>query len=247
MTSAWDQPAPEPAPAPRPNVAGMDLPALRALVTALGVADPGQAQAPGQAAGEGVEVEAGAVHPGDAGGQGDEGADHRQHPAQHDGPVAEALEEPVGLVQVLQVQQDVAAVALHRLAPAPGAEFVGRDGAEVAADRAEHPGDRDLGRGMAGPPAQERHLAPEGQEAGEGHDHLAGQRNAGALDGHQHRDPPWAHGHHEGGHPGDDGGKQLMQHGNSRLNFQCIAMALPWFPWDRELIINLFHEREPEP
>ena len=36
MTVAWDLPAPEPAPPPKPNVAGLDLPALRALVAALG-------------------------------------------------------------------------------------------------------------------------------------------------------------------------------------------------------------------
>ena len=116
------------------------------------------------------------------------------------------------MAQVARMQEDVAAVFLDGAAAAPSPDLIGGNAAQVAAQRPEDASDPDLRHGIARAQTEEGELALVGQVAGEGHDDFAGQRNAGAFDGHEQHDAQGAHGGHDGQHPGDDGGEELLQH-----------------------------------
>ena len=97
-------------------------------------ADVGKDVAPGPGADEGVGVEAELRHPCDACGKSDKGADDGQQAADENGDSAKALEEVFDAVEIVAAEQDVPAEAFDGRATSPGAEPVGRNRAEVAAD-----------------------------------------------------------------------------------------------------------------
>jgi 1-acyl-sn-glycerol-3-phosphate acyltransferase len=94
-------------------------------------ADVGQGKAPRPGADKGVDMEAQLVHLRNARRERDEGADDGQHAAEQHGERAEPGKEAVSEIDVVAVEQDVAAVALDHRAATFGAEIVGGNGAEV--------------------------------------------------------------------------------------------------------------------
>src|SRR5262249_393833 len=99
-------------------------------------ADPGEAEAPGPGADEGVEVEAQQRHPRDPGGKGDERPDRGQQPADQHGQVAPAVEEIFGAVEILVAHQEIAAPAVDNGAAAALAQLIGEYRSDIATDRA---------------------------------------------------------------------------------------------------------------
>src|SRR6185503_14147723 len=121
-------------------------------------------------------------HARDSGGQRDKGADNGQQARDEDGKESVACEEALGVVQVALVEQHESAIAVDERTASDGANPVGDNRAKIAADGS---GDRD---------PDEREGSCEGrlvcvdQVAGEGHDDLRRQRDAGRLNGHEQRD-----------------------------------------------------------
>ena len=137
---------------------------------------------------------------GNSGGKRDEGADHGQEPAEKDGDAAELLEEVLGAVEVVAAEEDVFAEALDGGPASQGTEPVGMDGAEIAAD------------GSGGGDPEELELTGVHEVAGEGHDDLGGERDAGRFDAHEQRDAGVATSGDYGNDEGGQGGYDFLGH-----------------------------------
>ena len=151
-------------------------------------ADVGEDVAPGPGADESVGVKAKLRHLCYACGKSYEGTDYGKEASDEDGDSTEALEEVFDTVEVVTAEEDVFAETLDSGAASPGSEPVGGDGSEVAAD------------GSGGGDPEEFELASVHEIAGEGHDDLGRQGDAGGLDAHEERDADVA----SGGDDGDD-------------------------------------------
>ena len=155
-------------------------------------AHPAESQAPGKGADERVGDELPHWHARHAGGKGDEGADNGQEARDEHGDLAAPLEKALRPGQVLGVHEDVLAVLLDQRPPSVLPRVVGGNGPDHAAD----------GAGEGDP--EEREASRADQVAGERHDHLARERDAGALDPHEEHDAAVAHGGDDSGDPGEE-------------------------------------------
>ncbi len=154
--------------------------------------DVGEGVAPGPGADEGIEVELELIHLGDASWEGDEGSDDGQHASDEDGEGAETVEEVIDAVEVVAAEEEVAAVALDHGSSASGADPVGGDGAEVGGDGGEGGEDDEI------------QLRVRERPAGEGHDDLGRNGDAGGLDGHEEHDAAVSAGGDGSNKKGDD-------------------------------------------
>lgn len=145
-------------------------------------------------------MEANLAHAGDAGGEGDEGADDGEETSEEDGDATILLEEALDAVEVVAREEDETAEALDGGPAAEGTEPVGGDGAEIAAD------------GSSGGDPEEFELAGVDEVAGEGHDDLGGQGNAGRLDGHEQADAGVATGGDDGDDEAGEECKDVLRH-----------------------------------
>ena len=125
-------------------------------------------------------------HPGNAGGQGDKGSHHREQARQKHRDRSIFQKEMRGAVQVVPAEQNILAKTLHQRTAAMRPDPIGHRRTQIAANGA--------GRGHP------QKLKPAGvnQVAGERHDDLRGQRNAGRLNAHQQRNPQVARGRNDG-------------------------------------------------
>ena len=163
-------------------------------------ADVSENKAPWPGAEEGIEVKAKLRHAGDASGQSDEGADDGQEAGDEDGDAAVALKVMLGAVEIVAAEEDIAAKALDGGTATPGSEPVGGEGAEIAAD------------GSGGGYPEEIELAGVNEVAGEGHDDLGWQRNAGRFDGHKEGDTGVSSSGDDGDDEGGEGGYDSLGH-----------------------------------
>ena len=133
-------------------------------------------------------------HSGYAGGKRDEGADHRQETSEENGETAIFLEKIFRAIEIVTAEEHEAAEALDGGAATPGAEPIGRDGTEIAAD------------GAGGGHPKELELSGVDEIAGEGHDDLGGERDTGRFDAHEQGDACIATGGDNGNDEGGQGG-----------------------------------------
>ena len=98
-------------------------------------ADIGERETPRPRPCERVDLELELRHACDARRQRDEGPNDRQQAGDEHGDAAEPPEEAVGSVEIVRIEQDIAAPALHGGAAARGTDGIGQRRADVAADR----------------------------------------------------------------------------------------------------------------
>src|SRR5207302_10204321 len=133
-----------------------------------------------------------------AGGKRDEGADHGQGSSDEDGETSIFFEEVFRAVEIVTAEEHEAAGAFDGGAASPGSEPVGGNGTEVTAD------------GAGGGDPEEFELPGVDEVAGEGHDDLGGERDAGGFDAHEQGDAGVASGRDNGNDEGGQGGYDFL-------------------------------------